>query len=1198
MLKIFKQKKFFPWLTVIFISGLFFLSAAPARADIITDTALTVFGTIIGLIVSVLGQLLLLVISVLVTVAQFNNFIASPPVQQGWSIVRDICNMFFVLVLLLVAFATILRVENYSIKQLFKRVIIFAILINFSKLFCGLIIDFAQVVMLTFVNAFKDIGGGNFSTLLGVDQLLAINENDFKNGADFWSIIGSYVLALIYVVIMLVVMVALLATLVYRIVMLWIYIILSPLAYLANIAPLMQGVSKQWWSQFFQQVATGPLLAFFIWLSLATLGQFSGSNQEWAQEMRFGSPNAPKNVNLTAPTAGITQVGTVDHMLRFVVSLGLLIGGLVVSKSFGGSAGAAISKVVGGAQKGAGWMKRNVAKVAKPAAKYAAQKTWQGSKALGRGGLALAKTVDYGVSMRGRQGAHWLRNRFRDEEDRTAFQYKYDQGLLSRAGAGVRQNVFTKQGWRDNFNAASRALGMETNRRINQQRAAATASGFHKDEKGVEYFHNKEKGTFETKNGQTWNGPNGKAIKAYSSFGEKFYANLHATKATTALDKAFVENEKKELEDLAAPYADFSRDQLHALTKGTADPKKLAGMFMALVGKDGEKGGLKDEAMFRRAQELFANSPEKLKILQENVAKKQADLVYDMHDMDEYKAFKKLVAKRKINLEDQNLAALDFDDPDQKTANNNKEKLANLVGAFRDALHKERWSNSINKIDKDGDPGVAKKVAEALGILSDRAENNRDQVLGRAAANMEKLDNKIKDNKHKVQDNDNRVALKEQELVNADADAKKEYTPEKAQRIADIIKEKEALQKEGGVLRKEGSALLKNRELLDKKQDKDRQLADKYNRDAYALRSDRLTLDLDGDFIKSFSTRDIKDEDGNVIKKGSFDRAMASEFFATASAKQLAQINMDSLRKDPESIQLAADKITFEKLKNLERSGNNPELARQIAQEKLKQGDPESAKIVNLYNDMDFNMNESQFNGAIRDVLKSRRDSKTDLGRLNNIRQYVAKKSNNASYNMDNKEDVQRYKQSVDGFLDDFSKIEQAQQEEEARKQRQEERKIKERSGRIADHYRRLMSEGREQPGSQATDAGSAATSESVGSQTESQSSKSATSQPPASKPATSQPPASKPATSQPSKTRPRPNRAAPDNSKVVNVDESIDQVIANENIVNEAEKRPFNETEMKYLKRFVAKNNPATKEDVRNLIDEYNVYLRNQKKT
>jgi len=92
-------------------------------------------------------------------------------VVKGWAIVRDLCNMFFIVILLVIAFATILRVEGYDIKKMVPKLIIMAILINFSKTICGLIIDAADLIMNAFVSAFTGSMSGNLTTMLGLPAL-------------------------------------------------------------------------------------------------------------------------------------------------------------------------------------------------------------------------------------------------------------------------------------------------------------------------------------------------------------------------------------------------------------------------------------------------------------------------------------------------------------------------------------------------------------------------------------------------------------------------------------------------------------------------------------------------------------------------------------------------------------------------------------------------------------------------------------------------------------------------------------------------------------------------------------------------------------------------------------------------------------------------------------------------------------------
>lgn len=305
------------------------------------EAAMTAFvSSLLGIIISGLGLILILVIQVLIIVASFQDFINIEIVSKGWVIVRDICNMFFVVILMVIAFGTILRLENYSYKKWLPRLILMAVLINFSKTICGLLIDAAQIVMLTFVNAFKDVGGANFTEVLGLSKILTLANND---GGDFWTVVGAYMLGLIYLLVAIVVITTMVAVLVMRLVMIWIYVILSPAAYLLSAFPGGQKYASQWWSEFIKSLIVGPVLAFFIWLSLASLSPaFNDRDSLMDKELgQYGREPLGASEG-TSPSA----------LINFVVAIGLMIGGLKIAQEIGGAAGGMAGKGMSKLQKG------------------------------------------------------------------------------------------------------------------------------------------------------------------------------------------------------------------------------------------------------------------------------------------------------------------------------------------------------------------------------------------------------------------------------------------------------------------------------------------------------------------------------------------------------------------------------------------------------------------------------------------------------------------------------------------------------------------------------------------------------------------------------------------------------------------------------------------------------------------------------
>lgn len=306
------------------------------------DWAGNVVGGLISVIIGALGVILSLVMQALITIATYSNFINAPAISYGWKIVRDICNMFFVLILLVIAFATILKIEAYSWKKWLPKLILMAVLINFSKTICGLLIDFAQVIMLTFVNAFKDIAAGNLVTNLGISEVVTLAQNSDKVG--FWAIVGAHVLGLIYMIIALVVVVTMLAMLVMRIIMIWIYVILSPAAYLMSAFPGGEKYASQWWSEFSKNLIVGPVLAFFIWLSFVSW-QAPGFSEQFPVA-NGDVQNTGQDVGITPGTTAYagTSASTPDVFIKFIIAIGMLIGGLKISQEIGGAAGGMAGK--------------------------------------------------------------------------------------------------------------------------------------------------------------------------------------------------------------------------------------------------------------------------------------------------------------------------------------------------------------------------------------------------------------------------------------------------------------------------------------------------------------------------------------------------------------------------------------------------------------------------------------------------------------------------------------------------------------------------------------------------------------------------------------------------------------------------------------------------------------------------------------
>jgi hypothetical protein len=315
------------------------------------DSVGTLFSFIFSLVSGILGKLLSLVINIFIAIIQYNDFINAPAVVKGWSVVRDLCNMFFVVILLVIAFGTILRLPTYKYDRLLPKLVLMAVLINFSKAIAGFFIDLSQVVMLTFVNAFADNAAETFVVSFKMKALLDYSSQ--TNPPTGLEMFGVGLMACIFLIIALMVMLVFCVVFVVRIVFLWMLIVLSPLAYLLSILPgKAQSYASQWWQKFGQWVTIGPTLAFFLWLSLAVLSKTdAGGVPVTSTAQTAAIQSSATAIAASAKGFGISSVSDSANILGFIFSIAMLVMSLGFAGSLGGFAGKISGNMLGRVKK-------------------------------------------------------------------------------------------------------------------------------------------------------------------------------------------------------------------------------------------------------------------------------------------------------------------------------------------------------------------------------------------------------------------------------------------------------------------------------------------------------------------------------------------------------------------------------------------------------------------------------------------------------------------------------------------------------------------------------------------------------------------------------------------------------------------------------------------------------------------------------
>ena len=228
----------------------------------------------------------------------------SPFVSEGWQVVRDLCNMFFIFILLYIAFTTILDTGGSKNKNAVINVIIVGLLINFSLFATHLIIDASNIMARVFYNPKvmvigpkvdgKVVGevGKDFNEIklseaivskVDPQELLAesstigeVNSksNVIKNEEEGGLTAGNFILVtLLASAVNIVGMIAFLSislAFVGRVLGLWLAMVLSPLAFLTLTIPQLKDKKyigwTKWWPETINIAFMAPIFVFFMYI--------------------------------------------------------------------------------------------------------------------------------------------------------------------------------------------------------------------------------------------------------------------------------------------------------------------------------------------------------------------------------------------------------------------------------------------------------------------------------------------------------------------------------------------------------------------------------------------------------------------------------------------------------------------------------------------------------------------------------------------------------------------------------------------------------------------------------------------------------------------------------------------------------------------------------------------------------------------
>ncbi len=302
------------------------------------------------------------------------NVNAMSAINSAWATLRDLANILFIFILLYTAIATVLRLQGANTKKILTRVIVIALLINFSFFFTRVIIDVSNALSVGFYNAIITSGGGTHSFASAYMDKLNIETfyNVNTDGAPAVDLAKYPIVAFMGALFFLVtsfVFLAAVGLFVSRYVVLIFLMILSAPAFAAMALP-NDKYSSKWWDALWSQVLFAPIYFILSWVTLQILdnllGSLVGGDGSLAKAIT-GSVDAAGN-KTADPSAGAV-------FANFGIVIAFMIASLTIAKSLAGTAGKGISNFVGGVVGGA----------------TLGSLAWVGRRTLGREGYKLSE---------------------------------------------------------------------------------------------------------------------------------------------------------------------------------------------------------------------------------------------------------------------------------------------------------------------------------------------------------------------------------------------------------------------------------------------------------------------------------------------------------------------------------------------------------------------------------------------------------------------------------------------------------------------------------------------------------------------------------------------------------------------------------------------------------------------------------------
>ncbi len=348
-------------------------------------------------------------------------------ILPGWELLRNLANIFFIIVLLVIGLATLFRVQKYQYKNLLVNLILAALLVNFSLIITQSVVAVAETVQHQFL---PEDEGGKAIKVIANRLMIAPLEQGKITPAQFQTRLSDSLSKLVFPIFYLslaimafVVMVSLVFFVLVRMLIIWVLLMTSPIAFVAWILP----DTKQWTTKWFNYLTK---YAFFV----AIMGFF----------LNISAYVAQKQEGILAGLYQVNQASVWGDFLSRIATNIFVMGFLLAGIFFASSSGVIGSKTM------AKWAKAGGALPFKALA--------GAGKALGERGFegvqnTTGVTVDPREWKKGYQS--YMKKRGEDKADRLKKRKMGESWVGNKFGKGVGSALGSPEQFLENFGSGA-----------------------------------------------------------------------------------------------------------------------------------------------------------------------------------------------------------------------------------------------------------------------------------------------------------------------------------------------------------------------------------------------------------------------------------------------------------------------------------------------------------------------------------------------------------------------------------------------------------------------------------------------------------------------------------------------------------------------------------------------------------------------